>query len=162
MGKNIIDSVLKKIASLIATVFYVGYLPKMPGTWGTIPGLVFYYFSPIPLFIPLLFFLGWGATYFMLKDIEEPDPSYVVIDEVVGVMLTLSFVPGASIKMALLGFITFRFFDILKPWPIKSMECFFEKKGKSSQAFGVMIDDVFAGIMAGLVCFVAKLLLGNF
>ncbi len=146
--------VLKKYtAYTIATVFGIGYAPKAPGTFGTLPGVFFYFLLPNHFLILGLFAAGWLATYFVLQDKEDPDPSFVVIDEVVGMMLTLSVMSYFGIVLSLsyviAAFLAFRVFDILKPWPIRNVERYFERKTTVFASFGVMIDDVIAGGLAG-------------
>ena len=146
--------ILKKYTSYtIATVFGIGYAPKAPGTFGTFPGVIFYFLFPSPLIILALFAAGWLATYFILQGKEDPDPSFVVIDEVVGMMLTLSILSYSdvtlSVSYVIAAFIAFRVFDILKSWPIRNVERYFERKTTVYASFGVMIDDVIAGGLAG-------------
>lgn len=147
MNKNI-------IAKCIATWFFSGKSPICPGTVGsfcTLP-LVFAIYSygiiGILLTAFICFILGLFATKQILKTQDNPDPGFVVIDEVVG--QTLTFVGVAHLftlswSMLLVGFLLFRFFDIVKIWPAS----YFDKKVHS--AFGVMMDDVVAGLFAAAV-----------
>ena len=101
--------------------------------------------SPIMLilFSAILFFVGWWTVAQFEKITGTHDASEVVIDETVGVFITLSVVP-LELSYYVLGFVVFRIFDILKPYPIKAID-------NLKTPFSVMFDDVVAGILAGLV-----------
>lgn len=145
----------KKLALIIATYFGLGLSPKAPGTvgsFGTLP-LAFFlaYYTNIYGIITaaiLIFIIGTMATHELIKDQEEKDPGKVVVDEVVGQLLAFTFVAENLYQnintwwIYLLGFIAFRFFDICKMGPVK----WFDSKMKN--AYGVMLDDVCAGLMA--------------
>lgn len=148
-----------KFSNLIATWFGSGLAAKAPGTFGstgTIPlAIILAYFWGVYGIIPaaiILFFVGVWATKEVIKDSEEKDPSEVVIDETVGVLITFSFVtPYLNHTMHnwwiyLVGFILFRFFDIVKFGPVKYFD-------KMKNAWGVMLDDVVAGLFAGAVLY---------
>lgn len=145
-----------KFSNLIATWFGSGLAAKAPGTFGstgTIPLAIilayFLGFYGIVSVAVLLFFIGVWATKEVTKNSDEKDPSEVVIDETVGVLVTFSFVtPYLNQTMHnwwiyLVGFILFRFFDIVKFGPVKYFD-------KMKNAWGVMLDDVVAGTLAGL------------
>lgn len=154
---------MKKFCNyLIATWFGLGFLPKASGTFGSLGALpfvylMFTYFSRDILFAScfILFFLGVASTYALIKYSENKDPSLVVIDEVVGQMLTFSLVWDSlkDWKVLVLGFILFRFFDICKMGPVK----FFDTRVHN--AWGVMLDDVFAGILAAICLYLIRLFL---
>jgi len=137
-----------KSAFWLATWFGSGLFPKAPGTIGSIAALPFglallYYTDAITLFVAsaVLFVIGCWAADIYEKNAGQKDPSAVVIDEVVGVWLAL--VPtGLDMLWVTVAFIAFRFFDILKPWPVS----YADKHLKGG--FGIMVDDVFAGLMA--------------
>jgi len=103
----------------------------------------------------ILFALGQISCNQVLKQshFQNNDPSYIVIDEVVGIWLTMMVV-AAFKKLAPIdfvgGFLLFRFFDIVKPWPIGWLDDKLSKK-QSTAAFGIMIDDVLAGLAAPAV-----------
>ncbi len=128
-----------------------GLAPVAPGTWGSLLAAVFapIYFIPLPftgrvLVLISIFFVGAVASSHAEKLLCCKDASQIVIDEVLG--LWLVFLPFATIDLSILiaGFVLFRFFDIVKPWPISKAEhCM-------RDGFGIMIDDVVAGIMAML------------
>ncbi len=144
---------LRYICTFIATVGYVGYLPRAPGTWGSLVALPLYFLLPQPLFlmsIPLLFVLGWVATYILLKyDGSDRDPSYIVIDELYAMMAVFLVIPrrGGIVLSTFVGFVLFRFFDILKPWPISAVDRYFKQRGPLGASFGVMIDDFLAAAL---------------
>ncbi len=127
---------------LVATWFGAGYLPKAPGTWGSLAALplawliVQEYGTTVILAASfVLFFIGmWAANGYMAQT-GTHDPGPVVVDEVVGQWLVLSVLP-LNVGWYLLGFAVFRLFDIVKPWPIKWMD------SKIDGGFGVMVDDV--------------------
>ncbi|MDO4162190.1 MAG: phosphatidylglycerophosphatase A [Pseudomonadota bacterium] len=144
-----------RTAEIIATYLGLGLSPKAPGTagsFGTLPlAFILAYFTGIyGLIIAAIicFVAGVWATDILIRGQEEKDPGKVVIDEVVGQLLTFSFVSDYLYQnlhywwIYLLGFAAFRFFDICKMGPVK----WFDRKMKN--AYGVMMDDVCAGLMA--------------
>ena len=139
---------MKPLSYLISTFFYLGKLPKAPGTWGSLGALLVWSFIPESLFfrfilLSLTLIIGFIACENTLKESDEPDPSFIVIDEVVGLWITLLFVPK-TIFLFILGFLLFRLFDILKPSFIYSVQFL---KG----SWGVMLDDILAGVLSLLV-----------
>ncbi|NTV81952.1 MAG: phosphatidylglycerophosphatase A, partial [Candidatus Aminicenantes bacterium] len=86
-----------------------------------------------------------GAAYSAVHAAEHgrPDPGRIVIDEVVGQLLALAFLPGAWVPVAV-AFALFRFFDIIKPWPIRRLE-------RLPGGWGIMADDVGAGLAAAVL-----------
>ena len=132
---------------LIATWFGSGLAPKASGTFGTLAALPFafviqYYLGINALFYAsiIMFFVGWWASNEYMKFFpEKHDPKQIVVDEVVGVWLLLCVLPF-TLKGYLIGFALFRFFDVLKPYPISVAD------RKIKGGFGVMFDDVLAAI----------------
>ncbi len=134
----------------LATGFYAGKLPLAPGTFGSLIGLAAAFALtllklPLALFgvLIIVFFAAWiaqGAE----RILKQKDPGCIVIDEIAGMVITLAGIPY-NLKTALLGFVLFRFFDILKPPPIRSVE------KRLSGGIGVVADDVVAGILANLL-----------
>ncbi len=129
----------------IAFGFGSGLLPYAPGTWGTLAAIPIYFLlvtlTPLVyLFTVIVFFvLGvWLSTH-VTRELGEPDYSGIVWDEVVGYLLTMLYAPQ-GIGWALVGFFLFRFFDIVKPYPI----CLVDKHMKNG--LGVMLDDVLAAV----------------
>lgn len=145
-----------RYAFLLATWFYAGRFPKAPGTMGSLCALPLAYLATLGgvggvLAVSLLvFWLGCWVTDVVVKKTHKQDPGFVVIDEVVGQTLTFVFVVNwaqLTPLVFLLGFVLFRFFDIVKIWPVS----YFDKKVHS--AFGVMMDDVIAGLYAAVVLY---------
>ncbi len=130
---------------LIATGLGVGYFPAAPGTAGSIlTVLVIYLVSPIStlyliIVLTVLFLIGIYCSNMVEKEKGE-DPSLVVIDEMVGMGVSLLFVP-VDWRLFLIAFVLFRIFDIWKPFPI-------DQSQEMKFGVGVMIDDVIAGIYA--------------
>jgi phosphatidylglycerophosphatase A len=135
---------------LFATGFGVGYSPVAPGTLGTLIAIPIYYFLseiPSPLYEVTLvgfFFLSVWVSGNAERLFGKEDDQRIVIDEVIGFLITMLWVPK-TIRFILIGFFLFRFFDILKPFPIRHLE----KRLKGG--FGVVLDDVAAGVYANIV-----------
>jgi phosphatidylglycerophosphatase A len=145
-------------ARLFATWFGSGLLPAVPGTWGSLAALPFaavivFYFGPIALLLAtvLVFALGVWTSELVARAIGDHDPSEVVVDEVAGQWLTLALLPLDPVIYGL-GFVVFRVFDILKPWPVSWAD------QKLPGGWGIMTDDILAGIYAGLLCYLVTLL----
>ncbi len=135
---------------ILATGFGVGYSPIAPGTMGTLIAIPVYYFLsaiPSPLYeitlIAFFFLSVWISENAEISFGKKDDPG-IVIDEMVGFLITMLWVPKTTLFI-ILGFFLFRFFDILKPFPIRHLERGF--KG----GFGVVLDDVLAGIYANII-----------
>mgnify|MGYP001822853993 CR=1 FL=1 len=140
-------------ATLVATWFGSGLLSKAPGTWGSLAALPFAWaiaWAGGPWLLGLaavfVFVIGLWASHLYARALGAEDPGSVVVDEVAGQWLAL--LPVAlSVAYYPLAFIAFRFFDILKPWPVSWLD----KHIKG--AFGIMADDVMAGLYAAAVTF---------
>lgn len=138
-----------RVAELVATSLYVGEIPIIPGTFGTIPGLFIFVMAStlgVPtwgyfLLIAALYFVGAWAAGRAEKLSGKKDDGRIVIDEVVGAMITMFYMP-LDWRLLIAGFFAFRFFDVVKPG--------FSKVQKMRGGHGVMIDDVLAGVMANL------------
>lgn len=134
----------------IATGFYSGYLPKAPGTWGSLVGvLLVFLLHALSLQIYLsvvagLFIVGSFVAGEAEKILDNRDPGVVVIDEIVGMLITMIAVPVTPLTMAL-GFILFRGFDIAKPFPVNFFDQHFHG------GLGIMLDDVVAGIYSLII-----------
>jgi phosphatidylglycerophosphatase A len=146
----------------VATFFWIGKLKPGPGTWGSLAAAGVWYFG-----LGALHLTDWGAIALTLagaaavaligipagtiveRESGREDPGFVVIDEVVGQWLVLAVAP-VEIGHALLGFGLFRFFDIVKPWPVRQMERF-------PGGTGIMLDDVAAGVYGLLVMLVVRI-----
>lgn len=129
----------------IATGCYSGYLPKAPGTWGSLVGLLLFFLLHglgLPVYLAVtagLFVVGSFAAGEMEKILDNRDPGVVVIDEIVGMLIAMIAVPATPLAMVL-GFVLFRVFDIAKPFPVN----FFDQRFHGG--LGIMLDDVIAGI----------------
>lgn len=141
-------------ARSIATFFGAGYFPKAPGTFATIATIPLYLLVrrlSLPLYVGIigkLLVAGVVASGVVEKEWGK-DPSRVVIDEVCGLLVTLVERP-AGMKEIALGAALFRLFDIIKPPPVGTLD----KNVKGG--FGIMADDVAAGVMAALVLWVIR------
>ena len=146
---KISEDVIQRISEQISTVFGIGYTVYAPGTMGSLFGLLLYMFiKDIPviwyvIFIVVLFIIG-----VLVSDVIEDiygikDPSFVVIDEVVGMLIAMIAVPYSPM-IAILGFLLFRIIDIAKIPPLNWLE-------KFQGGFGIMIDDAVGGLMVNII-----------
>ena len=141
---------MTRLGLFIATCGYLGYAPVAPGTLGSAAGLVVFYAvratgsTPVELLvIVLLFALGvWSATR-AEEHFGGIDPAPVVLDEVVGMLITLALLP-VNIYGAVTGFLLFRVLDVFKPWPAGRFE-------RLPGGLGVMADDGMAAIYGNLL-----------
>ncbi len=133
----------------LASAGYSGYLPYAPGTAGTLVGIGFYLlFSCFP---PLLYALVTGAFFLLALWVSgraeiiwrERDSPKIVIDEVVGYLMAMAFLPR-SLTIVIGGFLFFRAFDIIKPYPIGRID------RKMRGGLAVVLDDAVAGIFVNL------------
>jgi len=138
------------LAKLIATVFFLGYIPLAPGTIGTLVGILVYLsiknFNPLfyILFTLLFFIVSTWAAHQTERLLGETDPSQIIIDETASFLVTMFLIP-CSIKIICAGFLLNRFFDITKIYPANLAD----KKVKGG--WGIMLDDLVAGIYSCLV-----------
>ena len=140
---------MTRVAIFIATVAYGGLFPFAPGTVGSAAGLVVYLLvwwtgSPVVevALILAVFAVGvWSGTV-AERHFGGVDPAPVVIDEVLGMLITLAFIP-VGLSGALTGFVIFRIFDVIKPFPAARLE-------RLHGGFGVMADDAMAAIYSNL------------
>lgn len=135
----------------LATGFFTGKLPKMPGTWGSIFAAVCCYsFWPTNLYVQLAvigitFVLSVISSDYVSKKLGNKDPDEVVIDEILGIELTFFGLQAAhNVKLAFLGLIIFRVIDIMKPPPIKLFE-------RLPGGWGITVDDAVAGVISNLL-----------
>jgi phosphatidylglycerophosphatase A len=140
----------KKIINFLATGAYVGNLPKMPGTFGTLWGIpVVYLLSCYP---PYIYAIATAAFFIVAsfisgeaeKSFDSRDPGSIIIDEVLGFMAAFFLIQFTLINVIIV-FLLFRFFDILKPFPISHLD----KRVKGGT--GIVLDDAVAGIFANIV-----------
>ena len=138
-----------KIWQFAATFFFLGKLPIAPGTWGSLGALILWIFLPLSyslqlIIIVLFFIVGVISSKKMAAAMNDHDPSEVVIDEAVGMWISLFMLPH-SIAIYSMAFILFRIFDIFKP-------SFIYRVQNLPGGWGIMMDDVLAGIIAWLIC----------
>jgi len=138
----------KWLARIFGSAFGIGYVPFAPGTFASGAAALLYLYIPAIRELPLLAFLialsaviGVWASGAMEKEYGE-DPSQAVIDEVAGQWISLLFIPFSPLTV-LLAFILFRLFDVLKPGPVDSLQ-------NLPGGWGIMADDVLAGIFANV------------
>lgn len=131
----------------LALGFGSGCVPRAPGTAGTLTGLVLYLaLAPLPAawyvaVVALAFLAGIGICGRAERLLGRSDHPAVVWDEIVGIWVTLTGVP-VQWPWLLAGFLAFRFFDIVKPWPVGLAD------RRLHGGFGVMADDLLAGLLA--------------
>ena len=157
--------------SLALTTFGVGYIPGAPGTYGSAVGVAIYVgigaviagldeqfpvrsatfagymtlrWAIIPILLTAFCLVGIWASGRTAPIFGRKDPSEAVVDEVMGQLITYCFVPfGVTWPFLLLGFLLFRAFDIVKPFPVRTLEVL-------PGGLGICADDIVAGVYAGL------------
>jgi len=140
----------QSIILFLASGAFSGYISFAPGTWGTLAGLPLCYalslmawpiqIITLCIFMPIAAWIsGQGEQY-----LDTKDPGAIVIDEIAGIMITLTFIPFTFMNV-IAGFLLFRFFDILKPYPISKAETYFQG------GTAVLMDDIIAGIFARIL-----------
>ena len=141
---------MRRLGLLIATCGYIGFVPVAPGTAGSAAGVAIFYLIrgaeavwAQPLLIAVLFAVGvWGASM-TERVLGTIDPGPVVIDEVVGMLITLLWLPVTPLG-ALAGFLVFRVLDVVKPWPSRQLESL-------HGGLGIMADDAMAAVYGHLL-----------
>ena len=140
---------MSRLGLIVATFGYVGYFPIAPGTAGSLAALALYAivrWVQRPVFetavMITIFIAGvWAATRAeQVLGVEDPGP--VVIDEVLGMLLTLAWLP-LSMTGVVAGFLLFRIFDVVKPFPAGRLE-------HAPRGWGIMLDDAMAGVYGQL------------
>jgi phosphatidylglycerophosphatase A len=131
----------------IATVFGIGYVPVAPGTFGSAAGLLLWMVLPASTvvqaaIIVALFVLGSMVGHVAEHHFRRTDPRQVIIDEVMGMLITL-FLNPVGLKGAFVGFLFFRATDVIKPYPANRLE-------RLPGGIGVMADDAMAAVYANL------------
>ena len=150
MAEKISPQLLRHPLDFLALGFGSGLLPRAPGTAGTIAAIPLYLVMQslaLPVYVSLvavLFLLGIPICAHTAKRLGVHDHPGIVWDEIVGYLVTMTFAPTGWLWV-LAGFVLFRFFDVLKPWPIRWLD------KKVGGGFGIMVDDLLAGIAAAAV-----------
>lgn len=139
---------MRRLIKITTSFFYLGHSPFMPGTLGSLAGLLIYFVVkdkfPIYAFSLLfLFILGVIFSSEAERIYKRKDAQMIVIDEACGMMLSMFLIPY-NFWIMWLGFLLFRLFDILKPPPARAID-------KFSGAFGVMFDDIIAAIYTNFI-----------
>lgn len=148
-------SIWKDPIQLLACGLGTGSMPYAPGTFGTLLAVPVYWFMQslsMEAYIGLtglLFLLGIFLCGYTAKKLGTHDHGGIVWDEVVGYLITMTFVP-VGWAWIVLGFLLFRLADIFKPWPIR----WFDQH--VTGGFGIMLDDVLAGVYAMLVLYIIQ------
>jgi phosphatidylglycerophosphatase A len=147
----------------LSSACYTGFMPAASGTFGSIFGLLFLlipgFYNPIVLMTlsVIFFFVGIVTSDRMVYRYGD-DPSVVVIDEVVGMWISLLIISfgygGINYLIVIISFLTFRFFDIVKVFPAGYFD-------RIKSGFGIMMDDAVAGIYSGIVSvIIIKIIMG--
>ena len=158
---------IKNLNSLFVTMFGLGKIKPIPGTYGSLATVIILYFffhilsvssNLILLGLLIIFVFSFFSVALHIKDSDNKDPKEVIIDEFIGQSIPIYLYeisygteksPNEALVFYCICFVLFRFFDIAKPFPVS----FFDKNFKNS--FGVIMDDVIAGIyvVLSLICF---------
>jgi phosphatidylglycerophosphatase A len=134
---------------LLATCFRVGFVPVAPGTFGSAAGLIVYALvvhggaAMMTAAIAAIFAIGVWSGGVAERELGGTDPGPVVIDEVVGMLITLAFIP-VNLSGAVVGFFVFRVLDVVKPWPARRFESL-------HGGLGIMADDAMAAVYGNLI-----------
>ncbi len=142
---NLRQYILKNIATLGPT----GYAPIAPGTWGSLVAMAFYYLLKPSLSVQVLIVIvvagvGTLAAHHAEKILNEKDSTHIVIDEFAGYAVSVLMLPG-TLPLLTAAFLLFRFFDILKPPPVRWIE------RTLPGGLGVVADDLMAGVYTSLL-----------
>ena len=139
---------MRKKVKLVTSFFYLGHSPFMPGTMGSLGGLIVYFLvrnNDILYAFSILFLFTLGVLFAgeAEKVYKRKDPAMIVIDEACGMLLALFFVPF-NLYSVILGFFIFRVLDILKPPPARRME-------RLTGSLGIMFDDIIAALYTNVI-----------
>jgi phosphatidylglycerophosphatase A len=137
-----------RLVKTIATLFGIGYLPIMSGTFASLAGLLVYLLIKddrffYPAFTVVCIILGFAVCGRAEAQFKRKDPGEVVIDEFCGMLIVFMWIPYNLVNVAF-GFVVFRLIDILKPYPLKRIE----RIGKGA---GIMLDDIAAAVFTNVL-----------
>lgn len=147
---------LSTCATALATGFGSGYSPVAPGTAGSAVGLLLYWplhrlpGLPLAAVVGAVFLVGVLAASDVARRVGFEDPGIVVVDEIVGMWVSLAFLPLTP-STAVAAFVLFRVMDVLKPYPARQLESL-------PSGWGIMADDLMAGVYANLLLRVGLIL----
>jgi phosphatidylglycerophosphatase A len=141
-----------KIILFLSSFFYVGYLPFIPGTFGSLAGLLLFYFIKDNILIYaggtlICVSIGLFVSGEAERILNKKDAKIIVIDEVSGMLMSLIFLPY-DIKLVIIAFFLFRILDIFKPYPAGRLQ-------QLGGGLGVMSDDMVAGIYTNIIIQIA-------
>ena len=144
----------ERLQHLLAIGGPIGFIPWVPATWASaVLAAVAWWLRPgcatVAVSTAVLFVIGGFAASTAERLLAIEDPRNVVIDEVAGQWLTFVFISALNWKLALAGFLLFRIFDISKPFPIRRLE-------RWPAGWGIMSDDILAGLYAAIVLFLVR------
>lgn len=143
--KKLPNGGIDKGVRFLASFFYVGYAPVVPGTFGSAAGLILAWFFPaaiLPLII-VVSVVGLALCAPSRRAFGAADPSKFVTDEVAGMLISIIAVPHSLVWYAA-GFLGFRLFDVVKPWPISAVQ-------NSRHPSSIMWDDILAGVFVNVI-----------
>jgi len=137
-----------KLGFLFSSAFGIGFIPVAQGTFGTLAGIplaiLLTHLNPFAGAVLILLFivLAVWSSQVTCTLLERDDPAEVVIDEVAGILITFFLLPFSWLHLCF-GFVLFRIFDIVKPYPVRRLE-------KLKGGLGIVADDLMAGVYANL------------
>jgi phosphatidylglycerophosphatase A len=139
-----------RFAKAISSFFYVGFVPIIPGTFGSLAGIILYFLLQVVPYWEIYLAVVLAVTTIGVWSAGKAesgtgivDPSFVVIDEVAGQLITLFLIPPSWI-FVVPAFILFRFLDIVKPFPARQAE-------RLPHGWGIMMDDVIVGVYGNII-----------
>ena len=150
------------------TIFCIGYAKFAPGTFGSLCGIFIFscfykFFSVNPMYLFFLIFfifiIGWYFIFTYIQKNKIHDASEIIIDEFLGQLLSLTpllFLRNFELdleyffELLIFSFLLFRFFDIIKPWPINIID-------RSRSSLSIMMDDIVAGLFSAIIIFISLL-----
>jgi len=148
----------ERLQHLIAIGGPIGFIPWVPATFASFATAAVCWLAPptattVVLLTALLLLVGAWAASTAERLLQTEDPRNVVIDEIAGQLLSFAFLVPLNWKIALAGFALFRLFDVAKPFPARAVE-------RLPAGWGIMVDDLVAGLYAAIVLYLLRNLLG--